>query len=84
MSVDNFETVSFRVRKEDFKEFVRVAGALYQAQRLKKPGVGVMAKAFLYVMTNQFKQLEAQTEAILKAQVAAGNATIEGAPHVSK
>lgn len=82
MSVDNFETVSFRVRKEDFKEFQRVASALYQAQRLKRPGVGVMAKTFLYVMTNQFKQLEQQTQAILKAQVAAGNASIEGAPNV--
>lgn len=60
MSLHQHETISFRVRLEDLKEFKRVADILCIQGRLKKPSVGLMSKTFLYVMANQFKVLEAQ------------------------
>lgn len=76
MSVDSFETVSFRVRKEDYAEFQRVANSLYGAHRLKSPKVSILAKTFLYVMTNQFKDLEAKTAAIIQQAGIPSDATI--------
>ena len=79
MSVDNFETVSFRVRKSDYAEFERVAQVLYQAKNpknnmptIKQPKVSILAKTFLYVMTNQFQELEAQAKAVLEQAQAQG------------
>jgi hypothetical protein len=61
-------TISFRVRLNDLKEFERVAGVLCSQGRLKKRSVGVMAKLFLYVMTNQFKLLETLEPHIVQQQ----------------
>ncbi len=53
-----FHTISFRVKKEDLKEFQFIADVLYQGRRLKKPSLGLMAKNFLYVMSNQFIEIQ--------------------------
>lgn len=55
---EEFQTISFRVKKEDLKDFQFIADVLYQGQRLKKPSVGLMAKVYLYVMGNQFIQIQ--------------------------
>lgn len=78
MSVDNFETISFRVRKEDYREFQRVAEALAASGKIKQPKASVLAKTFLYVMTNQYKGLEEQAKAILANQ--SPPAAIPGGP----
>ena len=81
MSADNFETVSFRVRKSDYAEFKRIANVLYAAKNpnnnmptIKEPKVSVMAKTFLYVMTNQFKNIEEQAKVVLAQAQAQGQA----------
>lgn len=55
---EEFRTISFRIRKEDIKDFQFIADVLYQEQRLKKPSIGLMAKTYLYVMSNQFIQIQ--------------------------
>lgn len=77
MSYDNFETVSFRLPKKEFPQFQRIADSLYNAGKCKSPKVSVMAKLFLYVMSNQFLKLEEQTKAVLAQQVAAGKAAVD-------
>ena len=79
MSADNFETVSFRVRKSDYAEFKRIANVLYTAKNpnnnmptIKEPKVSVMAKTFLYVMTNQFKNIEEQAKIVVAQAQAQG------------
>ena len=79
MSLDNFETVSFRVRKSDFVEFQRVAKMLYNTRNptnnlstIKEPKVSVMAKTFLYVMTNQFKKIEEEAKVVVAQAQAQG------------
>ena len=87
MSLDNFETVSFRVRKSDFAEFKRVATMLYNAKNpannlptIKEPKVSVMAKTFLYVMTNQFKKIEEEAKVVVAQAQAQGKIPLIGAP----
>ena len=80
MSTDNFRTVSFRVRKQDYVEFERITKVLYQSGKIKDPQVSVLAKTFLYVMSNQFRDIEAKAQAIVnqaQAQLAP-----QGAPNV--
>ena len=79
MSADNFETVSFRVRKSDFAEFKRIAIMLYNAKNptnnlptIKEPKVSVMTKTFLYVMANQFKKIEEQAKVVMAQAQAQG------------
>lgn len=79
MSADNFETVSFRVRKSDYAEFKRIATVLFNAKNpnnnmptIKEPKVSVMAKTFLYVMTNQFKNIEEQAKIVVAQAQAQG------------
>ena len=79
MSQDNFETVSFRVRKSDFAEFKRIATVLFNAKNpnnnmptIREPKVSVMAKTFLYVMTNQFKNIEEQAKVVVAQAQAQG------------
>lgn len=55
---DDFETVSFRIRKGDHKDFQYIADVLYQAKRLKKPSIGLLAKTALYAQGNQFIQIQ--------------------------
>ena len=52
--VDEFQTVSFRIRKADLRNFQYIADVLYQAKRLKKPSIGLLAKTCLYAESNQF------------------------------
>jgi hypothetical protein len=68
MTLDGFETIAFRVRKHDYREFQRVSKQLYNAGKLKDPKVSIMAKMFLYVMTNQYLSFEAQAEAIISRE----------------
>lgn len=55
---EEFQTISFRLKKKDLKDFQFIADVLYQSRRLKKPSVGLMAKIYLYVMGNQFIQIQ--------------------------
>ena len=72
MVLDQYESVTFKVRHSDYVEFERVANALFTAKRLKKPSVGLLAKMFLYVMTNQFKKLEDQALIAIQQERAQG------------
>ena len=65
MSTTEFETISFRVRLDDYREFDRVSKVLYKSGKIKQPKPSVLAKTFLYVMTNQFKQIEEQAKVIV-------------------
>ena len=70
MTVDGFETIAFRVRKQDYREFQRISKELHNAGRLKDPKVSIMAKMFLYVMGNQYLSIETQAEAIINRESA--------------
>lgn len=65
MSRDGFETIAFRVRKDDYIEFRRISKQLIDAGKVKEPKVSKMSKMFLYVMANQYRIIEARAEAIL-------------------
>ena len=65
MSRDEFETIAFRVRKDDYMEFRRISKQLFDVGKLKEPKVSIMSKIFLYVMANQYRIIEAQAEAIV-------------------
>jgi hypothetical protein len=65
MSRDEFETIAFRVRKDDYMEFRRISKQLFDVGKLKEPKVSIMSKMFLYVMANQYRIIEAQAEAIV-------------------
>jgi hypothetical protein len=65
MSEDGFETIAFRVRKDDYNGFRRISKQLFDAGKLKEPKVSKMSKTFLYVMANQYRIIEAQAEAIV-------------------
>ena len=84
MSEDNFKTVAFTVRKEDYAEFERITRVLYTSGKLKSPKVSTLAKTFLYVMTNQFKDIEAKAQAIVNQAQAqlAPQGVAGGAPNV--
>jgi len=83
MSSDNFETVSFRVRKSDYAEFKRIANVLYASQNpqtkqpaIREPKVSILAKTFLYVKANEFRNIEAQAQALYNQ----AQAQVQGAP----
>jgi hypothetical protein len=65
MSRDEFETIAFRVRKDDYMEFRRISKQLFDVGKLKEPKISIMSKMFLYVMANQYRIIEAQAEAIV-------------------
>jgi hypothetical protein len=54
--VDDFQTVSFRIRKVDLNKFQYISDVLYQAKGLKRPSIGLLAKKCLYAESNQFFQ----------------------------
>ena len=64
MSQDGFQTIAFRVRKDDYIEFLRISKQLFDAGKVKEPKVSKMSM-FLYVMANQYRIIEAQAEVIL-------------------
>ena len=82
MSEDNFQTIAFSVRKTDYVEFERITRVLYQTGKIKQPKVSVLAKTFLYVMSNQFKDIEAKAQAIVDQAQTQLAPQAQGAPNV--
>jgi hypothetical protein len=72
MTVEHKGIVSYRVTDEEEQILEDIAKTLFENNKLKKPTVNALSKAFTFVMANQFRQIQAG----LAAQTPNGGPTV--------